>query len=142
MALMISVSGIRCIFGTDLTPENLTRLTAAFGSWAKNGTNIVGVDTRVAGQICQDTVSATLQAGGCGVVKVVVTSAPTVAMAVLKHQADGAMIISGSHNTAEWNALKLLNGKSEFLNAEEGEEVIQISGEQSYQYKKYDQIGS
>ncbi|HLR25726.1 MAG TPA: phosphoglucosamine mutase [Fodinibius sp.] len=142
MALMISVSGIRGIFGTDLTPENLTRFTAAFGSWAQNGTIIVGRDTRVTGQICEDIVSATLQSVGCDVVKVGVASTPTVAMAVLKHQADGAIIISASHNPAEWNALKLLNGKSEFLNAEEGEEVIQISEEQSYQYKKYDQIGS
>src|SRR5699024_9559552 len=136
MALMISVSGIRGIFGTDLTPENLTRFTAAFGSWAQNGTIIVGRDTRVTGQICEDIVSATLQSVGCDVVKVGVASTPTVAMAVLKHQADGAIIISASHNPAEWNALKLLNGKSEFLNAEEGEEVIQISEEQSYQYKK------
>src|SRR5699024_10421888 len=142
MALMISVSGIRGIFGTDLTPENLTRFTAAFGSWAQNGTIIVGRDTRVTGQICEDIVSATLQSVGCDVGKVGVASTPTVAMAVLKHQADGAIIISASHNPAEWNALKLLNGKSEFLNAEEGEEVIQISEEQSYQYKKYDQIGS
>src|SRR5699024_168914 len=96
MALMISVSGIRGIFGTDLTPENLTRFTAAFGSWAQNGKIIVGRDTRVTGQICEDIVSATLQSVGCDVVKVGVASTPTVAMAVLKHQADGAIIISRS----------------------------------------------
>lgn len=139
---MISVSGIRGIFGTDLTPENLARFTAAFGSWTGNGKVIVGRDTRVTGQICEDIVTATLQAVGCQVVKVGVTPTPTVAMAVLTHNADGAIIISASHNPAEWNALKLLNGKSEFLDAEQGKEVIQISESQSYRYKKFDAVGA
>jgi phosphomannomutase len=142
MSLMISVSGIRGIFGTDLTPENLTRFTAAFGSWTGSGKVVVGRDTRVTGQICEDIVAATLQSVGCDVVKVGVAPTPTVAMAVLKHQADGAIIISASHNPADWNALKLLNGKSEFLDADQGKEVIKISEEQSYSYKKYDNIGS
>lgn len=142
MSLMISVSGIRGIFGTDLTPENLSRFTAAFGTWAKNGKIIVGRDTRVTGQICEDIVAATLQSVGCDVIKVGVAPTPTVAMAVHKHEADGAIIISASHNPADWNALKLLNDKSEFLNADEGREVIEISENQSYSYKKFDQIGS
>ena len=142
MSLMISVSGIRGIFGTDLTPENLSRFTAAFGTWAKNGKIIVGRDTRVTGQIWEDIVAATLQSVGCDVIKVGVAPTPTVAMAVHKHEADGAIIISASHNPADWNALKLLNDKSEFLNADEGREVIEISENQSYSYKKFDQIGS
>ncbi|MCW9708871.1 phosphoglucosamine mutase [Fodinibius salsisoli] len=142
MALMISVSGIRGIFGTDLTPENLGRFTAAFGAWSSSGKIVVGRDTRVTGQICEDIVVATLQSVGCDVVKVGVAPTPTVAMGVHKHDADGAIIISASHNPEEWNALKLLNGKSEFLDAEEGEKVIQISEEQSYQYKPFDEIGS
>jgi len=141
MALMISVSGIRGVFGTDLTPENITRFTAAFGAWAESGKVVVGRDTRATGQICEDIVTSTLQSVGCTVVKVGVVPTPTVAMAVLKHDADGAIIISASHNPAEWNALKLLNGKSEFLDAEEGEKVIQISDEQSYAYQKYDRVG-
>jgi phosphomannomutase len=142
MALMISVSGIRGVFGTDLTPENLTRFTAAFGNWSGSGKIVVGRDTRVTGQICEDIVCSVLQSVGCDVVKVGVVPTPTVAMAVLKHQADGAIIISASHNPAEWNALKLLNAKSEFLDADQGEEVIQISEDQSYSYKKFDEIGS
>jgi len=142
MSLMISVSGIRGIFGTDLTPENLTRFTAAFGSWSGSGKVVVGRDTRVTGQICEDIVVSTLQSVGCDVVKVGVTPTPTVAMSVLKHNADGAIIISASHNPADWNALKLLNGKSEFLDADQGKEVIRISEEQSYSYKKYDEVGS
>ncbi len=142
MSLMISVSGIRGIFGTDLTPENLTRFTAAFGSWADGGKIVVGRDTRATGQICEDIVVATLQSVGCDVVKVGVVPTPTVAMSVLKHQAGGGIIISASHNPADWNALKLLNSKSEFLDADQGKEVIKISKEQSYSYKKFDKTGS
>ncbi len=142
MSLMISVSGIRGVFGTDLTPENLTQFTAAFGEWSGSGKIIVGRDTRVTGQICEDIVCATLESVGCDVIKVGVAPTPTVAMGVLKHAADGAIIISASHNPEEWNALKLLNSKSEFLDAEQGNEVIEISKQQSYSYKKFDEIGS
>ncbi|MEL7833926.1 phosphoglucosamine mutase [Fodinibius sp. Rm-B-1B1-1] len=142
MSLMISVSGIRGIFGTDLTPENLTQFTAAFGKWSGSGKIVVGRDTRVTGQICEDIVCATLQSVGCDVVKAGVAPTPTVAMGVLKHKADGAIIISASHNPEEWNALKLLNSKSEFLDAQQGNEVIEISKNQSYSYKKFDEIGS
>lgn len=139
---MISVSGIRGIFGTDLTPENLTQFTAAFGSWTDGGTVVIGRDTRVTGQICEDIVAATLQSVGCDVIKVGVAPTPTVAMAVLKHQAEGAIIISASHNPENWNALKLLNEKSEFLDDQQGKNVIKISKEQSYSYQKFDGIGS
>ncbi len=139
---MISVSGIRGVFGTDLTPENLTQFTAAFGQWTGGGKIVVGRDTRVTGQICEDIVCATLQSVGCDVIKVGIAPTPTVAMGVLKHQADGAIIISASHNPEEWNALKLLNSKSEFLDADQGNDVIDISKEQSYSYKKFDEIGS
>ncbi|TYP92707.1 phosphomannomutase [Fodinibius salinus] len=142
MSLMISVSGIRGIFGTDLTPENLSQFTAGFGSWTGTGKVIVGRDTRVTGQICEDIVVATLQSVGCDVVKVGVAPTPTVAMAVHKHDADGAIIISASHNPENWNALKLLNSKSEFLDAEQGQKVITTSKEQTYSYKKFDEIGS
>lgn len=138
---MISVSGIRGIFGTDLTPENLTRFTAAYGSWLNGGKVVVGRDTRVTGQICEDIVASTLQSVGCDVVKVGVVPTPTVAMGVLKHKAQGGIIISASHNPSEWNALKLLNSKSEFLDARQGEEVIEISENQNYSYKQFEEIG-
>ena len=142
MALMISVSGIRGIFGTDLTPENLTRFTAAYGTWLEGGTVVVGRDTRVTGQICEDIVCATLQSVGCNVIKVGVAATPTVAMSVLKHKAAGGIIISASHNPSEWNALKLLNEKSEFLDSEQGRRVIEISESQSFDYKKFDETGT
>lgn len=138
---MISVSGIRGIFGKDLNPENLARYAAAFGSWIKNGTVVVGRDTRVTGSICEDIVSAALQSTGCRVIRVGIAPTPTVAMAVLKHQADGGVILSASHNPAEWNALKLLNKKSEFLDAEQGNEVMQLADE-GPNYVGYEQIGN
>lgn len=141
MALMISVSGIRGIFGTDLTPQNLTQFTAAYGTWLEGGTVVVGRDSRVTGQICEDIVSATLASVGCNVVKVGIVPTPTVAMGVLKHHAAGGIIISASHNPAEWNALKLLNEKSEFLDADQGKEVIKIAESGQFSYQPFDKIG-
>ncbi|MFP8487694.1 phosphoglucosamine mutase [Gracilimonas sp. Q87] len=141
MALMISVSGIRGIFGTDLTPQNLSKFTAAYGTWLNGGTVVVGRDSRVTGQLCEDIVAATLASVGCDVVKVGIVPTPTVAMGVLKHKAAGGIIISASHNPAEWNALKLLNEKSEFLDASQGNEVIQISESGNFAYHPYDKIG-
>jgi phosphomannomutase len=142
MALMVSISGIRGIYGTDLTPENLTRFAAAYGTWVDGGTVVIGRDTRVTGQICEDLVAATLQSTGCDVVKVGVVPTPTVAMAVLHYQAAGGIIISASHNPEEWNALKLLNEKSEFLDAAQGEKVIEISEEKTFNYQLFDKVGS
>lgn len=141
MALMVSISGIRGIFGTDLTPENLTRFTAAYGSWLKGGRVVLGRDSRVSGQVCEDIVAATLQSVGCDVIRVGIVPTPTVAMGVLKYKAAGGIIISASHNPAEWNALKLLNSSSEFLTAEEGAEVVRISEENDYSYQTYDALG-
>ncbi|MEX2601634.1 MAG: phosphoglucosamine mutase [Balneolaceae bacterium] len=141
MSLMISVSGIRGIFGTDLTPDVLVQFTAAYGTWLKGGTVVIGRDSRVTGEICEEIVSATLRSTGCDVIHVGVVPTPTVAMSVLRHGADGGIILTASHNPAEWNALKLLNGKSEFLDAAQGEEVLQLSGEKSFSYKMYDGIG-
>jgi len=141
MALMISVSGIRGIFGTDLTPQNLSKFTAAYGTWLQGGTVVVGRDSRVTGKICEDIVAATLASVGCNVIKVGIAPTPTVAMGVLKHKAAGGIIISASHNPAEWNALKLLNEKSEFLDAGQGEKVIEIAESGEFAYQSYDKIG-
>ncbi|MEX0771055.1 MAG: phosphoglucosamine mutase [Balneolaceae bacterium] len=142
MSLMISVSGIRGIFGSDLTPENLVTFTAAYGTWLKGGTVVVGRDSRVTGQICEDIVSATLQSVGCDVIKAGIVPTPTVAMGVLKHQARGGIILTASHNPEEWNALKLLNDESEFLDQEQGREVLELAEKGKFAYKDYDQIGN
>jgi phosphomannomutase len=141
MALMISVSGIRGIFGTDLTPQNLSKFTAAYGTWLKGGKVVLGRDSRVTGKICEDIVAATLASVGCNVIKVGIAPTPTVAMGVLKHKAAGGIIISASHNPAEWNALKLLNEKSEFLDADQGKKVIEISESGEFNYQPFDKIG-
>lgn len=141
MALMISVSGIRGIFGTDLNPENLARFAAAYGTWAKGGTIVLGRDSRVTGELCEQIVAAALQSVGCDVIKVGIVPTPTVAMGVLRHKAAGGIVISASHNPAQWNALKLLNGKSEFLDASEGTAVMDIANGDGPAYVSYDKIG-
>ncbi len=142
MALMISVSGIRGIFGTHLTPENLVNFSAAYGTWLNGGTVVVGRDSRVTGQICEDIVCATLQSTGCNVIKAGIATTPTVAMGVLKYRAKGGIILTASHNPEQWNALKLLNDKSEFLDADQGKEVLTLAGQGQFSYKEFDQIGS
>lgn len=141
MALMISVSGIRGIFGTDLTPENLSRFTAAYGTWLKGGTVVLGRDSRTTGKICEDIVASTLASVGCDVIKVGIVPTPTVAMGVLKYKAAGGIIISASHNPAQWNALKLLNNTSEFMDAEQGKEMLEIANSGQFSYQPYDKIG-
>lgn len=142
MALMISVSGIRGIFGTHLTPENLVNFSAAYGTWLDGGSVVVGRDSRVTGQICEDIVCATLQSTGCDVIKTGIATTPTVAMGVLKHKAKGGIILTASHNPEQWNALKLLNDKSEFLDAEQGKEVLALAEKGRFNYKEFNQIGN
>lgn len=141
MSLMVSVSGIRGIFGSALHPENLVTYAAAFGEWCKKGTVVVGRDSRVTGEIVESIVTATLQSVGCTVILIGIAPTPTVAMSVLQHKANGGIIISASHNPAQWNALKLLNSKSEFLDASQGSEVIRIAQEKAYTFSDYSTIG-
>lgn len=141
MSLMVSISGIRGIFGTDLTPQNLTLYAASFGTWLAGGTVVIGRDSRVTGELCERVVTAALQATGCDVVNLGIAPTPTVAMSVLQHKAKGGIIISASHNPAEWNALKLLNHKSEFLDSEQGEQVIEIARRHQIIYTGYQEIG-
>lgn len=142
MALMISVSGIRGIFGTHLTPQNIVEFTAAYGTWLNGGTVVVGRDSRVTGQICEDIVCATLQSVGCDVVRAGIVPTPTVAMGVLKHKAGGGLIITASHNPEQWNALKMLNDKSEFLDPDQGRNVLKIAERKEFKYSTFDTIGA
>ncbi len=142
MALMISVSGIRGIFGSHLTPKNLVSFTAAYGTWLSGGSVVVGRDSRVTGQICEDIVCATLQSTGCNVIKAGIVPTPTVAMGVLKHKASGGIILTASHNPEEWNAIKMLNSKSEFLDAEQGRQVLEIANDEKIKFCQFDQIGT
>lgn len=141
MALMKSISGIRGIFGTDLNPGNLVQFTASFGTWLNGGRVVVGRDSRVTGQICEDIVVATLLSMGCDVIKIGIVPTPTVAMSILQNEAAGGIMISASHNPAEWNALKLMDASGEFLSATEGQNVLDMAETNRFDYKNYQQIG-
>ena len=124
MPLLATVSGIRGVFGDGLDPAVLVRYASAFGAWLSRQTErrplvVVGRDGRVTGDVCARIVTATLQAAGCDVVDGGLATTPTVAMGVLKHRADGAVILSASHNPAQWNALKLLDRAGQFLGPDE-----------------------
>ncbi len=141
MSLMVSISGIRGIFGPDLNPQNLTLYASAFGTWLKGGTVVIGRDSRITGELCERIVTAALQATGCNVIQLGIVPTPTVAMGVLQHRASGGIVISASHNPAEWNALKLLNEKSEFLDQKQGDQVIRIARNHRVIFKGYRDIG-
>ncbi len=149
MPLIASISGIRGVFGDGLDPAVLTRYAAAFGGWCREQadsekpTIVVGRDGRTTGEICSRLVTATLQACGCDVIDAGLATTPTIAMGMLESDADGAVILSASHNPAEWNALKLLNGKSEFLSPEEAEAVIAMAEKEPGAYTvSHDRIGA
>jgi phosphomannomutase len=132
MPLLATISGIRGVFGDGLDPAVLVRYTAAFGAWLRGRADrrplvVVGRDGRVTGDVCARIVTATLQASGCDVVDGGPATTPSVAMGVLKHGADGAVILSASHNPAEWNALKLLDHAGEFLGPDEATEVLALA---------------
>ena len=135
MPLIASVSGIRGVFGDGLDAAVLVRYASAFGAWLRQQKGegrplvVVGRDGRVTGDVCARLVTASLQAAGCDVVDGGLATTPSVAMGVLKHDADGAVILSASHNPAEWNALKLLDGQGEFLGPDEGAAVLALAEE-------------
>ena len=147
--LIVSISGIRGIFGRGLDPEVLVRFASAYGTWCRKRVEgsdarprvVIGRDARVTGPLCSRIVSATLQSCGLDVVDAGLATTPTVEMAVLKEKAAGGIVLSASHNPAEWNALKLLNEKGEFLSAEEGEEVLAYRDEGRAETVEFDQIG-
>ena len=132
--LIASISGIRGIVGDGLDPSVLVRYAGAFGSWCAERSDgatgserplvVVGRDARPSGEACAQIVIGTLRGMGCNVLDLGLATTPTVEMAVLKEKAAGGIILSASHNPEEWNALKLLNERGEFLSPEQGEAVI------------------
>jgi phosphomannomutase len=145
--LMVSISGIRGIFGRGLDAAVLVRYASAYGAWCREQSErdrplvVVGRDGRVTGPVCQRIVMATLQAAGCDVLDAGLAATPTVEMGVLLAEADGGIILSASHNPEAWNALKLLNAKGEFLTAEEGQAVIGLAEAKPAHTVSYDQVG-
>ena len=151
MALIKSISGIRGTIGgevnNNLTPIDAVKFAAAYGMWLKNNskkeslTVIIGRDARISGKMVSSLVSNTLVGLGINVTDIGLSTTPTVEVAVTLEQADGGIIITASHNPKQWNALKLLNEKGEFLNAEAGETVLKIAEDNSYVFAEVDALG-
>ena len=150
MALIKSISGIRGTIGgkpgKSLTPLDVVKFTTAYGAWvAKEGTNkkiIIGRDGRISGGIMRDLVAATLQSIGCDVVDLGYSTTPTVEMAVKLENAGGGIILTASHNPKEWNALKLLNKDGEFLDAAEGQWILDYAEQADPTYAEINKIGT
>ena len=148
--LIASISGIRGIVGDGLDPSVLVRYAGAYGSWCYERaaqTNrpplvIVGRDARPSGEACAQVVIGTLRQMGCNVLDVGLAPTPTVEMAVLQENAAGGIILSASHNPEEWNALKLLNEKGEFLTPEQGETVINMADAEEANPVQFENVGS
>jgi phosphomannomutase len=150
LSLIKSVSGIRGTIGGKvgdaLTPEDIVKLTAAYAQWVKeksgNRKIVVGRDARISGPMVQQLVVGTLMGCGMDVVDTGLSTTPTVEIAVIEEKAGGGIIITASHNPKQWNALKLLNEKGEFLSEKDGERVLEIADEGGYEYEKVENLGT
>lgn len=150
MALIKSISGIRGTIGgkpgDTLSPLDVVRFTAAYGTWltqqSKNRKVVIGRDGRISGEMVQRLVISTLNALGLDVVDLGLSTTPTVEMAVTFEKAAGGIILTASHNPKEWNALKLLNGKGEFISGDDGAKVLDIAAKDDYSFAPVDKLGS
>lgn len=150
MALIKSISGIRGTIGgtpgLTLSPLDVVKFTAAYGTWLleKTGNNkvVIGRDGRISGPMIRDLVANTLTALGINVVDLGLSTTPTVEMAVVMENAGGGIILTASHNPKEWNALKLLNSKGEFISGSDGKEVLEKAEEESFSFVAVDKIGT
>ena len=146
-----SISGIRGTIGgktgENLTPLDVVKFTAAYGSWLlqqnnKNRKVVVGRDGRISGYMVQQLVVSTLIGLGIDVVDAGLSTTPTVEMAVIWEKAAGGIIITASHNPKEWNALKLLNAQGEFISAADGEWILEKAAKEDFSFNPVDKIGS
>lgn len=150
MTLIKSISGIRGTIGgfsgSNLTPDDIVKFSAAFGTWIIETTGnrkvVVGRDARISGQMVNNLVTGTLMSIGIDVVDLGLSTTPTVELAVHAERAGGGIIITASHNPKQWNALKLLNSQGEFISAKAGEEVLRIAESKSIEYEEVNSLGS
>lgn len=153
MALIKSISGIRGTIGgkpgESLSPVDIVKFAAAFGTWMhKQHSNkdilniVVGRDARRSGKMVNDLIITTMQSLGINVTDLGLATTPTVELAVEGTGADGGIIITASHNPAEWNALKLLNEKGEFLSSRDGINVLEIAASEDFDFVTNDFFGS
>ena len=151
MTLIKSISGIRGTIGgaqgENLTPIDAVMYGAAYGTWVKKQIEkesyrvVVGRDARLSGNMIQQLVINTLVGLGIDVIKLDLSTTPTVEMAVVMEKADGGIILTASHNPKQWNALKLLNAKGEFLDAAAGQEILDIAQGANMLFATVDNLG-
>jgi phosphomannomutase len=149
MTLIKSISGIRGTIGGSagdaLTPTDIVKFTTAFGIWVKKQTNInkivVGRDARISGEMVRNLVVGTLQGIGIDVIDLDLSTTPTVEIAVPLENAGGGIIITASHNPKQWNALKLLNHKGEFIDDADGKKVLEIAEQANTIFAQVDDLG-
>ena len=152
MTLIKSISGIRGTIGgsagDNLTPLDVIGFTSAFVYFIRRKEKktalkvVVGRDARVSGEMVDKLVTATLQSLGVEVIDLGLSTTPTVELAVVKAAADAGMILTASHNPMQWNALKLLNKKGEFISAAEGKELLEIVENQKFKYNEVCELGT
>lgn len=152
MTLIKSISGIRGTIGGQvgdaLTPLDIVKFASAYGTYMrrtqpkKNNKIIVGRDARISGEMVNHLVVGALMGIGWDVVDIDLASTPTTEVAVQKEDAAGGIIITASHNPRQWNALKLLNGNGEFLDALQGESILKLAEFEDFDYVSVDEIGS
>ncbi|MGK2860691.1 MAG: phosphoglucosamine mutase [Chitinophagaceae bacterium] len=150
MALIKSISGIRGTIGgkpgENLTPLDVIKFTAAFGSIIskknKKAKVVIGRDGRISGSMVRDLVVSSLSGLGIDVIDLGLSTTPTVEVAVKMEKADGGIIITASHNPKEWNALKLLNNEGEFISAETGAMVLELAAKEDFVFSNVDKLGT
>jgi len=150
VALIKSISGIRGTIGGKpgdaLTPLDIIKFTAAYGTWVAKGKDqskvVIGRDARPSGSMVSQLVASTLQSLGIHVVDLGLSTTPTVEMAVVMEEAQGGIIITASHNPVQWNALKLLNSAGEFISAEEGERLLKLAESEDFQFAEVSKLGN
>lgn len=152
MALIKSISGIRGTIGgaagEGLTPFDIVKFTAAFGTWIKQRNNnqkttiVIGRDARISGDMVRSLVTGTLLGLGIDVIDLGLSTTPTVEVAVPEENAHGGIIITASHNPKQWNALKLLNEKGEFINDADGKEVLAMAENDNLSFADVNHLGT
>ncbi len=151
MTLIKSISGIRGTIGgkpgDNLTPIDAVKFAAAYGVWLKEYskkdklTVVIGRDARLSGEMIQNLVVSTLVGLGIDIVDLDLSTTPTVEIAVPLEKADGGIILTASHNPKQWNALKLLNEKGEFLDAAQGAKILEIAENEDFDFSEVDDLG-
>ncbi len=152
MTLIKSISGIRGTIGgktfENLTPVDIVKFTAAYATWVKEENNlknysiVLGRDARVSGIMVRNLVTGTLMGSGIHVIDLGLAATPTTEIAVTHLHAQGGIILTASHNPAQWNALKLLNNKGEFISASEGSRILDIAANESFDFSSYEKLGT